>query len=335
MSDDPTRFGILLPHFGEHASWDRVLDGAVQAERYGFDSVWVRDHVVYHPHGADGTDRTFFEPFSVLTAVAARTHRIAIGTGAMIPHRHPIHAAQIIASLSRLAGPDRVIIGHGSGGFGHEFDAVGLAGRKGTELLREQIAIFRKLWSGESADHQGQHYAFQEVSIRPTPASYVPVWYCGGTPASTRLAVELCDGWMPGRITFETYRTRVDSLRRQVEKAGRALPTLGVIPHTSPGISRDDALSKVNLPGLLRDANAQRFWTRPSSGAFTTAEDLAGSLIYGSSAEIADQVRTYQEIGVRHLVFDLRLRFAEFEDRLAQLGEEVLPLLRGSTAARA
>lgn len=337
MSDGKTSFGILLPHFGEHASWDRILKGARQAERYGFDSVWVRDHLVFHPHGMEGTDRTFFEPFSVLTAIAASTERIVLGTGSIIPHRHPIYGAQVVASLSRLAGADRVIVGYGAGNFDHEFDAIGLAGVKRTELLREQVEIFRKLWSGDDVDHEGQHYAFREVGLRPTPASQVQVWYCGGTPASTRLAVEFCDGWMPGRITFDTYRTRVGSIRRQVEKTGRAMPALAAIPITSPGRSLEDAVGKVNLGGLLKNANTQRFWEKPASGEFRTAEELAGSFIYGSSADIAEQVRTYQEIGMDHLVFDLRFRFAEFEDCLGQLGEEVLPLLRGAPtpAARA
>ena len=47
----PMKFGLLLPHFGEHADRDKLLDGSKLAEELGFDSVWVRDHLVFEPHG--------------------------------------------------------------------------------------------------------------------------------------------------------------------------------------------------------------------------------------------------------------------------------------------
>src|SRR5699024_3729444 len=45
------KFGLLLPHFGEHADKDKLLKGSQRAEELGFDSVWVRDHLVFEPHG--------------------------------------------------------------------------------------------------------------------------------------------------------------------------------------------------------------------------------------------------------------------------------------------
>ena len=45
------KFGLLLPHFGEHADREKLLEGSKRAEELGFDSVWVRDHLVFEPHG--------------------------------------------------------------------------------------------------------------------------------------------------------------------------------------------------------------------------------------------------------------------------------------------
>ena len=74
------RYGLLLPHFGAAASRRNLLDMAVAAERQGFDSVWVRDHLVFHPHGMEGTDRTFIEPFVTLTYLAGVTKKIGAPT---------------------------------------------------------------------------------------------------------------------------------------------------------------------------------------------------------------------------------------------------------------
>ena len=66
MAQPTRRYGLLLPHFGEQASRERLITGARAAERYGFDSVWVRDHLVFHPHGMEGQDRTHVDPMVTL-----------------------------------------------------------------------------------------------------------------------------------------------------------------------------------------------------------------------------------------------------------------------------
>lgn len=333
MEGHATRFGILLPHFGEHASWPLIIDAAAQAERYGFDSVWVRDHVVFRPHDIEGSDRSFLEPFVVLSAVAVVTKQITLGTGSLIPYRHPIHTALSIAALSSLAG-DRVVIGFGAGTFDFEFDAVGINHNHRPELVREQVPLLRRLLTGEAISHDGEHYRFTDVQVLPTPPGDIPFWYCGGTPASTRHATEYCDGWMPGRITIETYRARTDAIRRLAEERGRPMPTLAAIPLTSPGRTEREALEHVDVPALLKNANNQRFWVRPPHGAFETADDLSGALLFGSADDIAEQANAYLGVGIDEIVFDLRLRFGEFAECLDMLGEEVLPRLRSDLSSR-
>src|SRR5829696_7529370 len=111
MAGPARQYGVLLPHFGTNASRQRLLDAAPIIERYGFDSVWVRDHIVYHPHEHEDQDRTHVDPFVILSAIAAVTERITLATGTLIPHRHPIHAALMLGSLDWIAGPDRIIAG--------------------------------------------------------------------------------------------------------------------------------------------------------------------------------------------------------------------------------
>ncbi|MCE2526122.1 MAG: LLM class flavin-dependent oxidoreductase, partial [Actinomycetia bacterium] len=63
-------FGLLLPHFGRHTDRDMLWDGARRAEELGFDSLWVRDHLMFEPHGEfEAPNRAFLEPLTVLTSV--------------------------------------------------------------------------------------------------------------------------------------------------------------------------------------------------------------------------------------------------------------------------
>src|SRR4026208_870571 len=118
------KFGLLLPHFCEHASVANCLEGAQRAEAYGFESVWVRDHLVFEPHGIEGSDNTHIEGLLMLSAIAAVTNTISLGTSMEICHRHPIYLAQLFAGLSVISR-GRIIMGMGLGGFPHEFAAAG------------------------------------------------------------------------------------------------------------------------------------------------------------------------------------------------------------------
>ena len=167
------------------------LEGAQRAEAYGFDSVWVRDHLVFEPHGIEGNDNTHIEGFLVLSAIAAVTKNISLGTSMAICHRHPIHLAQLFAGLSAIS-QGRVIMGMGLGGFPHEFAAAGYPTglEERAELVRSNVQICRELWTGERVCFKNDYFDFTDVAFKPTPVKPIPIWYGGGTgrlPARGRI----------------------------------------------------------------------------------------------------------------------------------------------------
>jgi alkanesulfonate monooxygenase SsuD/methylene tetrahydromethanopterin reductase-like flavin-dependent oxidoreductase (luciferase family) len=84
----------------------------------------------------------------------------------------------------------------------------------------------------------------------------------------------------------------------------------------------------VNVQGLLANANKQKFWVKPASGSFSKWEDLEGSFIVGSPDDVVNEVKKYLEVGIDHIVFDLRFRYDEWERSIDLLGKEVLPRVR-------
>ncbi|HET6153961.1 MAG TPA: LLM class flavin-dependent oxidoreductase [Marmoricola sp.] len=318
--------GLLLPHFGQHADPTKIVDGSRLAERLGFDSVWVRDHLLFEPHGEfENPDTTFYEALTTLTAIGASTERLVLGTGALIPFRHPLVLAQAVATMVKFFGP-RLILGMGSGNFDHEFEAVGFGGVPRPDLVIDNFKILRQMWSEEGVSWDKDPFAFKDASQDPRPgADAVPLWYCGTTPKSARLAAEFGDGFLPGRIGIATLRKRVALLREQAELHQRPMSTVGVIPTTSVARTREEALARVNVPGLLTWANNAPFWVKPESGTFETVDDLAGVLLYGTPDDILEQIAELKATGLDHLAFDFRLSFPEWEDQMQLLGEEVLP----------
>ena len=323
------KFGLLLPHFGEHASRDKLLDGARRAEEFGFDSVWVRDHLVFEPHGEmEKPNRTFYDALTTLTAIGAVTNRIELGTGSLIPFRHPLITALMAGTITQLVGP-RLILGFGAGTYDHEFAAIGWGDRDRVELVRSNAAILRQVFTGNDVSYADDNFSFENVTIEPKPVGGPPpFWYCGATPRSARLAVEFCDGWMPGRISLATLDKRIATMRELSAERGRPVPTVGVIPPTSIEETRDEALRHVNIPGLLAWANKSKFAVKPPSGRFETVEDLEGQLIVGSPDDAVREVDKFARLGIEHLVFDFRFKFDRWFEQVELLGTEVLPKLR-------
>ena len=324
------KYGLLLPHFGEQADRDKLLVGSRRAEELGFDSVWVRDHLVFEPHGEmEKPDRTFYDALTTLTAIGAVTSRIELGTGSLIPFRHPLVTALMVGTMTQLFGR-RLILGFGAGTFDHEFEAIGLGEADRVELVRSNAKILRQVAVENDVTYKDEYFSFEDVTIEPKPVGGpVPFWYCGGTPRSARLAVEFCDGWMPGRISLATMAKRIETMKELSAEQGKAMPTVAVIPPTSIEATREEALQHVNIPGLLAWANKSKWAVKPPSGTFETVDDLEGQLIAGDVDGAVEECRKFEAAGVEHLVFDFRFKFDKWFDQIELLGNEVLPKLKG------
>ncbi len=322
------KFGLLLPHFSEQASIEKCIEGSLRAEAYGFDSVWVRDHLVFTPYAMEGNDNNHIEGLLVLSAVAAVTKKLTVGTAMAICHRHPIHLAQSFAALSRISN-GRVIMGMSVGGFPHEFVAAGLpSGLEARARLASTNAdLCRRLWRGEKVSTQGDFYNFTDVELKPTPVNPIPIWGGGSTPAACRRIVEYCDGWMPARITHATFAKRMGYLRDLCLAAGRPMITAGVMPLTSIAKDKESALGPVNVKALIDEANKNATWIKPAAGTFSTLDDIDGLILAGTPEDIVRETRAFQSAGAELVVFDLRLRFRDWYEQIKLLGEEVLPVL--------
>lgn len=320
------KIGILAPHFGRFASADTLYRFGQRVEEYGFDSIWARDSLLYEPLYDDHPDRTFVDPFTALAALGARTDSLTLGTGVASSYRHPVHLARLFSSLDFLSADD-VIAGIGLGGLRAEFELASLPFDRRTERHRETVEILRQLWTGERTSFDGEQIAFEDVTIQPA-AEDVPIWGGGSSPAAVERAGEYCDGWLPGRINFETFGTAVRSLQEQTDENGRPMPETGAMSLVSVDEDKERALDAVDLSPLFEEIEERHtYWKPPESGAFESVEDLGGVLIAGDPEAIVEDIEEYRRLGADHLVLDLRLRFGEIERCLDLLGEEVLPRL--------
>src|SRR5687767_11912012 len=106
------RFGLALPHYdtsfaGRPVSWKGVLEAAQTAERVGFDSVWVSDHLFldWGKYGGPSDPQGSLECWTTLSALAAATEGVRLGSLALCnDFRSPALLAKMVTTLDHLSG---------------------------------------------------------------------------------------------------------------------------------------------------------------------------------------------------------------------------------------
>lgn len=173
------KFGVFLPTFltDEGPRREAIRSFARVAERIGYDSIWVTDHLIR----ANRFYRVaWLEPMTVLSYVAAVTERVRLGTGILImPLRHPVLLAKEIASLQELSG-GRFILGGGTGWCDQEFEAIGRSKAHRGTLTDEIFELVDRLLSQPSVTYEGRHFQLRDVSIEPR-GPRPPFWVAGGS----------------------------------------------------------------------------------------------------------------------------------------------------------
>jgi len=162
-----------------------LLDLGIEAERAGFDSVFVSDHFQPWRH----TDGHAPNCFAWLGALAARTERITIGTSVLTPtfRYHPAVVAQALATIGCLAEGRQVVLGVGTG---ESLNEVPLGAewpdqKKRFARLKEATELIRQLWSGEFVTFDGQFYKTKNATIYDRPKDPVELWIAASPTASS------------------------------------------------------------------------------------------------------------------------------------------------------
>lgn len=328
--DKPLEFGLLLPHFTEHASRDSIFETARRADGYGFDSLWVRDHLFisfdHRDHGGISDPGFVTESLLTLASLINITSHVRLGTAIITPHRHGLKVAQLLATLDYLSS-GRAIFGIGAGWDVHEFAASWAPFDKRIEAVRETIEICRLAWEKEEFSFNGEVYDIPWASVSPRPISDIPIWYGGLAFKAVELAVELGNGWIPSRLPFDRLKARIEHGKKLLGSPARIEDfTFAAMPQTAIGHDKAEALSYFHTDKMIEEA----LHRKPVSGnrKEMTIEDLDGYLIYGAGRDICAAVEKFVALGVTHVVFDMRASFGRISENLRVLGEEVLPQFR-------
>jgi probable F420-dependent oxidoreductase len=228
------KFGCHLPMYGPVGTRHGVVTFARRMEALGYDSLWASDHVVIphritsrYPYSPTGKfplapEVPFLEPLTTLALVAGVTERVRLGTSILVlPHRNPVLAAKMAATLDHLSG-GRLVLGVGVGWMREEIELLGGDYDRRGAWSDEALAVMRACWREARTAHHGEFFSFDELGVFPKPTrGDIPILIGGHTPRALRRVVALGDGWHAAFITPDALRADIARLREECARQKR------------------------------------------------------------------------------------------------------------------
>jgi phthiodiolone/phenolphthiodiolone dimycocerosates ketoreductase len=347
-----------------------IVTAGLMAEKYGFDSVWVPDHLTDLPPSGDRV-----EPWTILSAIGSRTKRIMLSTCVTdTQRRHPAVTAHTAATLDELTdGRAALAIGAGEGmnikPFGLPWEDP--TGR--TERLSEAVQVIKLLWESsreEPADFNGKYYTLTNAWIdQKCYLTHRPILYVGslGTRRTLRVVAKYGDGWFPWLNTLDIFRRRSQIIREEAAAAGRRFDEIERVALLFTAATKDEKQQKTALntvkPEILvivdrsvledmgftvpiqgTDYKYQK--TLPTQDAGEHAAEAAKAMpdsvaadfmIMGDAGQLIEKIDQYLKAGARQIVIRdvigqyLTGSLRQEEQTLKLFSQKIIPYFKETT----
>ena len=317
MPGRDVKYGVAMRNFTAFPQLPdarALVDYGVRMEELGFESVWVWDHILL------GVDPHFpiIESLSLLTAVAARTSRIKLGTGVLVlPLRNPVVLAKQLSSIDLISN-GRLILGLASGWYKREFDAVGVPFEKRGSIMDQNLEIMTRLWQEDMVRAEyPPHNLRNSVMFPKTVQKPRPKILIGGyVDRVLKRAGTKGDGWLTYFYTPESFTKSWEKVRRFAEEAGRDPSTL----ESTNQLPIMAGKSRAGVEGPMNE------WLRTEWDYAGWSDSTAASAIMGTVDDCVAQLRAHLATGVDRIIL---VPYRYEMEQVELVAKEIIPRLRG------
>jgi probable F420-dependent oxidoreductase len=299
-------FGMQLTSRGPDAGPEAFAAFAAKAEETGLERIWASDHLIvppqvdsfYFAHPGRKIPETwkanYYQPFSVLNFLAARTTKARLGTSVLIlPMRNPIELAAQVTDLDRMSG-GRFDFGIGVGWFREEFEALGYDFTNRGKRTDEALNLMKELWSDGNATFDGEFHSFTDAIMEPKPVQkpHPPIYIGGASIHAMRRAAREAQAFQPVKASPEEFAEMVKTMTELLAEQGRSI---------------DDFIMCPKLGLSFKDGP---------------------ELTTGTTQEIIDAIHRYEDVGATEMCFDNMLESIDNAlDLLDRFANDVRPKL--------
>ena len=318
-----------------------AIEQAVEAERLGFDSVWVSEH-----HFVDDGYMPSLLP--MCAAIAARTSRITIGTAVVLaPFYDPLRLAEDAATVDLISG-GRFILGLGQGWRPEEFDAFNVPPQSRARILQDTVITLRQAWSGGTVSGGGR-LSYPHVAVRPKPVAGggIPIWIGATVERSIRRTGRIASGFIASGNLEEPYTP--EEFRSQLAWIYEERKTLdNPTPFTPCMFLPTYASTEADPWSQVRDYVHYTYWKyedmadarsrteppdKPPSLSRERETFLRENGIIGSPEAVAEKIRRFAEVAGSEFHYIARLYWPGMSsehqlETMSTFANRVIPLLR-------
>ena len=310
------------------------------ADEGGMRAIWTGEH-----HGMEFTIAP--NPFISITDIARHTRHVKLGTGTVIaPFWHPIKLAGEAAMTDLFTG-GRLELGIARGAYSYEYERLmpGLDAWEAGQRMRESTVLLRQLWAGD-CQHEGEFYQFPTTSSAPKPVQVggPPIWIAARDPSSHEYAVH--NGFnvqvTPLWQGIDEIATLMSRFNEACESYSGPRPKIMLLHHTYVASDQND--TDVAAKELSRFYNYFGAWFQNkrnvsqghlepltdkelADNQLMAAENMQRDLTIGTSAEVIDRIKRYEDLGFDEYSFwiDSGMSFDRKRASLRRFIEEVMP----------
>lgn len=290
-------FGLFQPieaYTGDQPTMAGQVELAQYAEQHGFSSLLFRDVPLRDPNFGDNGQ--IYDVWTYLGYMAGQTKEIALLTGAIVlPLRHPLHTAKAAASIDQLSN-GRLLLGVASGDRVIEFPAFGVDFESRGQSFRDNLQILKAVWEKQYPTIESQYGMLSGADVVPKPvAARPPILITGFSQQNLGWVADNADGWI-------TYPRNLDSQARLVNQWRELTRNTGVYKPISQSFMVDlsddpnEGLSAIHL-------------------GYRVGRKLLMQYLEGT-----------QQIGIDHIMFNLKFGKRPAKEVLQELCEFVLPV---------
>ena len=237
------KYGVVLPIW--RLSVPETETMALRAEAFGFDAVFVPDHILAKPATTEHYGPSWPDPFSLLAYLAGRAPRIQVGASVIVlPYRNPLVTAKAAATVDQVSG-GRFIFGIGVGWDEAEFKDLSLPFRERGAMADEYLRMIKAAWTSDVPSFSGHYLSFGGATFAPRPLQkpHPPIW-AGGSPGTLsapamRRAAELCDAWHPLNLGWADLERGIATVRELAARAGRKAAAVSFAPRNLLGFTTE------------------------------------------------------------------------------------------------
>lgn len=309
-------FGIAARNFTAYPEMpdaQGLVAYGVRMEELGFDSLWVWDHVLL------GVEPNFpiIESLTLLTAIAARTTKIKLGTGILVlPLRNPVVLAKQLASMDLLSN-GRLLMGMASGWYKREFDAVGVPFEKRGKIMDENLEILTRFWTEPMVKGEFTYHKIPAGVMYPKPVQKPrpPILIGGYVDRVLKRAAVSGDGWLTYFYRPDSFAKSWATIRDFAKEAGKDPDTL---------------LNAAQLPIRIGKSRAEvepamMEWLGTEWDYAAWSESTKDSAILGTVDECVEQLKAHLAVGVQKLIF---VPYRYEMDQIEIIAREIIPRLK-------